>query len=91
MRVKNAPVAPVAPILPADGMALVPLGLLFAIVGLKKSALFARIRAGRFPAPLRLSGRCSRFRVSDVREYLRDPLGWSQDKAADRQGADGMA
>ena len=83
--------ASAAPVLPADGMALVPLALLFPIVGMKKSALFARIRAGRFPAPLRLSGRCSRFRVSDIREYLRDPLGWNQDKAEDQPSSGGAA
>lgn len=74
-----------APILPADDAALVPLQLLVPIVGLRKSAIYARIaaRPARFPAPLRLSGRCSRFRAGDIRAYLRDPLGWTADKAID--------
>ena len=75
--------AALAPVLPADDLALVSIRLLVPIVGLKKSALYARIQAGRFPAPLRLSARCSRFRVGSVRAYLRDPLGWSADKAND--------
>lgn len=72
-----------APILPADDLALVSMGFVIPIVGLKKSALFARVADRRFPAPLRLSGRCSRFRAGDIRAYLRDPLGWNQSKAID--------
>lgn len=34
--------------------------------GLKRSALYARIRAGSFPPPHSLSGRCSRWRADQV-------------------------
>ena len=87
MQNSNYPSGPLAPILPADDLALVSMGLVIPIVGMKKSATHARIAAGRFPAPLRLSGRCSRFRAGDIRTYLRDPLGWTPDKAIDAPNA----
>jgi prophage regulatory protein len=69
--------------LPAEDLALVSIATVRQLVGLRDSAIYDRIRNLRMPAPLRLSGRCSRFRVGDVREYLRDPLGWSPEKAID--------
>lgn len=36
-----------------------------------KSTLWAGIRAGRFPAPVKLGPRISAWRVEDVRAYLR--------------------
>lgn len=78
------------PVLPADDAALVSMQLLIPIVGLKKSALHDRIRAGRFPAPLRLSSRCARFRVGSIREYLRDPLGWTPAKDLDSAKLQGV-
>ena len=77
------PTGQIAPILPGDDLALVAMSLVTRIVGMKKSATHARIAAGRFPAPLRLSVRCSRFRAGDIRAYLRDPLGWTGGKALD--------
>ena len=74
---------PAATALPAEDMALVTIATVRQLVGLKDSAIYERVKAQRMPAPLRLSGRCSRFRVGDVREYLRDPLGWSPGKAID--------
>lgn len=73
-----------APILPADNLALISLKLVMPIVGMKHSAIHERIGGGKFPRPLRLSYRCSRFRAGDVRAWLADPLGWHQGKAIDR-------
>lgn len=74
--------------LPHDDLALVPIANVRRLLGLGDSAIYERVRGQRMPAPLRLSGRCSRFRAGDLREYLRDPLGWRPDKAIDaRQGA----
>ena len=64
-----------APILPADDLALVSLKAVMPIVGMRHSALYLRISEGAFPRPLRLSYRCARFRVGDVRAWLADPLG----------------
>lgn len=74
-----------APILPADALALISLKLVMPVVGMKHSALYARITAGTFPRPLRLSYRCARFRAGDVRAWLADPMGWHQGKAIDAE------
>lgn len=82
---------PVASILPSDDLALVPISTVRLLVGLKDSAIYDRVKRHRMPAPLRLSGRCSRFRAGDLREYLRDPLGWTPAKAIDSERAKGAA
>jgi prophage regulatory protein len=74
-----------APILPADNLALISRELVRPIVGMKNSALHERIVGGKFPRPLRLSYRCSRFRAGDIRAWLADPLGWHQGKAIDAE------
>lgn len=71
--------------LPHDDLALVPIGTVRRLVGLGDSAIYERVREQRMPAPLRLSARYSRFRAGDLREYLRDPLGWKPEKAIDAQ------
>lgn len=71
------------PTLPAEDLALISIGMVSALVGLKDSAIYDRVKNQRMPAPLRLSRRCSRFRAGDVREYLRDPMNWSPGKAID--------
>lgn len=40
------------------------------IVGLTKSPIYARIAASTFPAPLRLSSRASRWRLSSVVRWV---------------------
>ena len=40
------------------------------IVGLTKSPIFTRIKAGTFPAPVRLSRRASRWRLSSIVAWL---------------------
>ena len=74
-----------APVLPVDDLALVSLNSIMPIVGMKHSALYARIAACGFPRPLRLSYRCARFRAGDVRTWLADPMGWHPGKAIDRE------
>lgn len=38
--------------------------------GLKRSALYARIREGKFPKQSALSGRCSRWRADQVAAWM---------------------
>lgn len=45
-------------------------------VGIKKSEIHARVAEGRFPAPVHLGTRCSRWRVGDIRSWLADPAKW---------------
>lgn len=40
------------------------------LTGVKKSKLYAKIKAGSFPAPERDGPRCSRWRAGDVLDYL---------------------
>ena len=39
-------------------------------VGLTRSSIYARIRAGHFPSPVGLSGRCSRWRADQVAAWM---------------------
>ena len=43
------------------------------IVPFSASTLWRRVRAGRFPAPVKLGDQITAWRVSDVRHWLRDP------------------
>jgi len=40
------------------------------IVGLRRSAIHNRVRDGRFPAPVKLSQRCSRWHMSAVHAWV---------------------
>lgn len=33
-------------------------------------------RDGKFPQPIKLSERCTRWRMSDVRAWMADPMAW---------------
>ncbi len=41
-----------------------------ALTGVKKTKLYASIKAGKFPAPERDGPRCSRWRAADILAYL---------------------
>lgn len=83
--------SPGAAALPAEDLALIPIGTVSALVGLKDSAIYDRVKEQRMPAMLRLSPRCSRWRAGDIREYLRDPLNWAPGKAIDAATAKAAA
>ena len=40
------------------------------VTGMKKTWIYKEIQAGRFPAPMRLSSRCSRWTAASIRTYL---------------------
>jgi hypothetical protein len=50
------------------------------ITPFKKSRRNDLKRKGRFPMGVLFSPRCRRYRVSEIREYLRDPLNWPSDR-----------
>jgi prophage regulatory protein len=60
--------APPAGVLPAEG--LVRLKTLLPHVAFRKSTLWARVRAGTFPAPIKLGPRITAWRVEDVRAWI---------------------
>ena len=70
--------------LPADDLALVDGRTADQVTGLKKTTRYERAAAGKFPRPLALSARCSRYRAGDLRRWLEDPFGWTPDKAMDK-------
>jgi prophage regulatory protein len=63
MNVNQAP-APMA------GDALLRFPQVAATVGLSRSTVYAMMRDGRFPSPVRLSARCVRWRSSEVSAWV---------------------
>ena len=51
------------------GERLLPIAAVTARIGMKKTWLYAQIRKGKFPRPLKL-GRAARWRLSDVSRWL---------------------
>ncbi len=47
-----------------------------ALCGLGDSYVYELIADGRFPAPVKLTSRCSRWRMGDLRRWLADPVGY---------------
>jgi prophage regulatory protein len=43
------------------------------IVPLSRSELWKRVKLKTFPAPIKLSPRCTAWRVGDVRDWLKNP------------------
>lgn len=41
-----------------------------AIAGIKKSFIYREIRAGSFPAPLKITAKMSRWNASDIEEWI---------------------
>lgn len=46
------------------------------LIGSSRSWPWKLAYAGRFPKPIQLSKRCTRWRLSEVREWMSDPAGW---------------
>jgi prophage regulatory protein len=49
---------------------LIPIKEVSSLVGLKSSAIYNRVAAGLMPAPVRLSSRCSRWKISSIRAWI---------------------
>ena len=47
-----------------------------AVTGVGNSQTYELIKQGRFPPPVKLGLRCSRWRMGDLRRWLADPLGY---------------
>lgn len=41
------------------------------MVAVSRRTIYERVQEGKFPAPIRLSSRCSRWRFSDVRDWIK--------------------
>jgi predicted DNA-binding transcriptional regulator AlpA len=67
-------------ILPDD--ALIHLPDVLAVSGYSRSTTYEMIRSGRFPPPFHpLGSRAARWRVGQVKQWLRDPKTWRSDHA----------
>jgi prophage regulatory protein len=55
----------------ADPLSLLRLPEVIALTGMSRSTLYDRIAAGRFPEPLRLGTRMSRWRLGEIQHWLR--------------------
>jgi predicted DNA-binding transcriptional regulator AlpA len=65
--------------LPATGYARLP--VVVGVTGVAKSTIWTWCRQGRFPAPVKLSERCTAWPVAAIREWLADPAGWQASKS----------
>lgn len=48
------------------------------LLGASRSWPWKLVQEGRFPAPIKLSPRCTRWRLSEVKEWMADPQGWQE-------------
>ena len=55
--------------------------------GLKKSAIYAGAKVGRFPQPVRLSRRCVVWRDSEIQQWIAERVAASQAPNATNSGA----
>lgn len=60
--------------LPAIGYVRLP--VVCAVTGLGRSTVWAWVRQGRFPTPIKLSARASAWNVGDIRAWLSNPSAW---------------
>lgn len=49
---------------------LIDLRAVQAIVGLKSAAIYERVSAGQFPAPVRISSRCTRWFSDEIQRWV---------------------
>lgn len=47
------------------------------MIGGSRSWIWQLTKEGRFPTPIKLSERCTRWRLSAVQTWMADPQGWS--------------
>jgi len=46
------------------------------MLGASRSGVWKWYSEGRFPAPIKLSARCTRWRLSEVQAWMADPQAW---------------
>ena len=62
-----------------ESLQLIPLPEVIKIAGISKSEIFRRLANKKFPAPVRLGGRCTRWELNEV-------VSWVSDRLAERNG-----
>lgn len=61
---------PTANVLPENLDRLVDIKVVSPLAGLGRSAIADRVKANLFPQPIRLSSRCTRWRLSEVQAWV---------------------
>jgi prophage regulatory protein len=51
------------------------------LVGLKRSSIYRAVKAGSFPAPVKLGARASGFPASQIQKWISDRISGGQRKA----------
>lgn len=59
----------------ASGGAMLMVESVMARTGLARSTIYAAVREGRFPAPIRLGRRCARWKAEAVDQWLAEQAG----------------
>lgn len=54
------------------------------LLGASRSWPWKLVQDGKFPEPVKLSSRCTRWRLSDVRKWMLDPQGWQTIKVSNK-------
>src|SRR3546814_17191337 len=54
------------------------------LLSVSRSWSWKLVQAGKFPAPIKLSARCTRWRLSAVHEWMADLQGWQEANADGR-------
>ena len=49
------------------------------VIPLGKTCWWEGVRSGRFPKPVKLSARCTAWRAEDIRQLIKNPLGWASE------------
>lgn len=56
------------------------------LLGASRSWPWKLAQAGKFPAPIKLSNRCTRWRLSEVRAWMADPQAWQAENSLGMEG-----
>ncbi|CAM3793903.1 AlpA family transcriptional regulator [Kerstersia gyiorum] len=56
------------------------------LLGASRSWPWKLAQDGRLPAPIRITERCTRWRLSEIRAWMADPQGWQAANAPKLEG-----
>lgn len=54
------------------------------LLGASRSWPWKLVQEGKFPAPIKITPRCTRWRLSDVKQWMLNPNAWQQESEGGR-------
>jgi len=69
-------------------MGFVRLPQVLAVFPVGKTCWWQGVKTGRFPKPVKLSPRVTAWRAEDIRQLIKNPLGWAQELPEDPAHSD---